>query len=100
MLEAIRDVHSETGRMVGMKPAGGIRQAKQAVQYLGQLHETLGPEWLTPALYRLRAPVLLQGRAPQAPEGKTGADPRPGYLNRYLRRVEERTPPPPGGDGL
>ena len=42
MLEAIRDVHEETGRKVGMKPAGGIRQAKQAVQYLVQLHETLG----------------------------------------------------------
>src|SRR6185369_1296390 len=48
MLEAIRDVHEETGRMIGMKPAGGIRQAKQAVQYLVQLYETLGPEWLTP----------------------------------------------------
>src|SRR6185295_9573995 len=46
MLEAIRDVYEENGRMVGMKPAGGIRQAKQAVQYLVQLHETLGPEWL------------------------------------------------------
>ena len=43
MLEAIRDVYEETGRRVGMKPAGGIRQAKQAVQYLVQLHETLGP---------------------------------------------------------
>src|ERR671923_1846095 len=42
MLEAIRDVYEETGRMVGMKPAGGIRQAKQAVQYLVQLYETLG----------------------------------------------------------
>ena len=34
MLEAIRDVHDETGRVVGMKPAGGIRTPKQAVQYL------------------------------------------------------------------
>src|SRR5205085_4841570 len=48
MLEAIRDVHEETGRMVGMKPAGGIRNAKQAVQHLVLVHETLGPEWLTP----------------------------------------------------
>src|SRR5580765_1725158 len=55
MLEAIRDVYEENGRMVGMKPAGGIRQAKQAVQYLVQLHETLGPDWLTPDLYRLGA---------------------------------------------
>src|SRR5439155_1596120 len=39
MLEAIRDVHEETGRVVGMKAAGGIRQAKQAVQYLVQVHE-------------------------------------------------------------
>src|SRR5215213_9706787 len=52
MLEAIRDVHDETGRMVGMKPAGGIRQAKQAIQYLGVVHETLGPDWLTPDLFR------------------------------------------------
>src|SRR5213592_4862821 len=50
MLEAIRDVYEETGRMIGMKPAGGIRQAKQAVQYLVQFHETLGVDWLTPDL--------------------------------------------------
>jgi len=59
MLEAIRDVYEQTGRKVGMKPAGGIRQSKQAVQYLVQLHETLGPEWLTPDLYRLGASSLL-----------------------------------------
>src|SRR4029077_7499805 len=59
MLEAIRDVYEENGRMVGMKPAGGIRAAKQAVQYLAQLHETLGPDWLTPDLYRLGASSLL-----------------------------------------
>src|SRR5438046_5184212 len=53
MLEAIRDVHEETGRMTGMKAAGGIRQAKQAEQYLVQLYETLGPDWLTPDLYRI-----------------------------------------------
>src|ERR671930_2376195 len=51
MLEAIRDVYEETGRMVGMKPAGGIRQAKQAVQYPPQLHETPGPHLLTPDLF-------------------------------------------------
>src|SRR5919204_185309 len=41
MLEAIRDVYEETGRRVGMKPAGGIRASKNAVQYLVQVHETL-----------------------------------------------------------
>jgi deoxyribose-phosphate aldolase len=59
MLEAIRDVHDETGRRVGMKPAGGIRQAKQAWQYLVLVHETLGPDWLTPDLFRLGASTLL-----------------------------------------
>ena len=48
MLEAIRDVHDETGRVVGFKPAGGVRTAKQAVQHLVLVHETLGPDWMTP----------------------------------------------------
>src|SRR2546429_4572341 len=48
MLEAIRDVYEETGRMIGMKPAGGIRQAKQAGQDLVQLHEALGRRGLAP----------------------------------------------------
>src|SRR5881628_2505142 len=48
MLEAIRDVYEETGRRVGIKAAGGIRQAKQGWQYLVLVHETLGPDWLTP----------------------------------------------------
>src|ERR687894_102988 len=72
MLEAIRDVHHETGRKVGMKPAGGIRQSKQAVQYLVQLHETLGVEWLTPDLYRLGASTLLNDVLMQIRKEKTG----------------------------
>jgi deoxyribose-phosphate aldolase len=72
MLEAIRDVYEETGRRVGMKPAGGIRQAKQAVQYLVQLHETLGVEWLTPDLYRLGASTLLNDVLMQIRKEKTG----------------------------
>jgi deoxyribose-phosphate aldolase len=72
MLEAIRDVYEQTGRKVGMKPAGGIRQAKQAVQYLVQLHETLGPEWLTPDLYRFGASSLLNDVLMQIRKEKTG----------------------------
>jgi deoxyribose-phosphate aldolase len=72
MLEAIRDVYAETGRRVGMKPAGGIRQAKQAVQYLVQLHETLGAEWLTPDLYRFGASTLLNDVLMQIRKEKTG----------------------------
>src|SRR5512133_2724495 len=80
MLEAIRDVYDETGRMVGMKPAGGIRQAKQAVQYLVQLHETLGPDWLTPDLYRLGASSLLNDVLMQLRKEKTGAYQSPDYF--------------------
>jgi deoxyribose-phosphate aldolase len=72
MLEAIRDVYDETGRKVGMKPAGGIRQAKQSVQYLVQLYETLGAEWLTPDLYRLGASTLLNDVLMQIRKERTG----------------------------
>jgi len=73
MLEAIRDVHVETGRKVGMKPAGGIRTAKNAIQYLVQVHETLGPDWLTPDLYRLGASSLVNDILMQLRKEKTGA---------------------------
>src|SRR5688500_4404572 len=72
MLEAIRDVHEETGRVVGMKPAGGIRTAKQAVQHLVVLHETLGLQWLTPDLYRFGASSLLNDVLMQIRKQKTG----------------------------
>src|SRR6186997_283436 len=72
MLEAIRDVHEETGRMVGMKPAGGIRTAKQAIQYLVVLHETLGLTWMTPDLFRFGASSLLNDVLMQIRKQKTG----------------------------
>jgi deoxyribose-phosphate aldolase len=80
MLEAIRDVHDETGRAVGMKPAGGIRQAKQAVQYLVQLYETLGADWLTPDLYRLGASSLLNDVLMQLRKERTGRYQSPDYF--------------------
>jgi deoxyribose-phosphate aldolase len=73
MLEAIRDVHDETGRRIGMKPAGGIRTSRNAIQYLVQVHETLGPGWLTPDLYRLGASSLLNDILMQIRKEKTGA---------------------------
>jgi deoxyribose-phosphate aldolase len=72
MLEVIRDVHAETGLAIGMKPAGGIRTAKQAVQYLCVLHETLGPEWLTPDLFRFGASSLLNDVLLQLRKQRTG----------------------------
>src|SRR5213075_2887353 len=82
MLEAIRDVHAETGRRVGFKAAGGIRQAKQAVQHLVVVHETLGPEWLTPDLYRLGASSLLNDILMQLRKERTGAYQSGDYFTR------------------
>src|SRR4029079_6958783 len=72
MLEAIRDVHRQTGRKVGMKPAGGIRNSKNAIQYLVQVHETLGPEWLTPDLYRIGAASPVNRILMEPRKEKTG----------------------------
>ena len=72
MLEVIRDVYDETGLVVGMKPAGGIRTAKQAIQYLCVLHETLGAEWLTPDRFRFGASSLLNDLLLQIRKQRTG----------------------------
>jgi deoxyribose-phosphate aldolase len=58
MLEAIRDFFFETGRRIGMKPAGGIRTAKESLAYLVMLAETLGDDWMTPDLFRFGASTL------------------------------------------
>ena len=72
MLEAIRDVHEETGRKVGMKPAGGIRTAKEAIQYLVVLYETLGPRWMSPDWFRFGASSLLNDVLMQIEFQRTG----------------------------
>lgn len=59
MLEAIRDYFYETGIMVGIKPAGGIRTAKETMTYLVMVKETLGNRWLTPKFFRFGASTLL-----------------------------------------
>jgi deoxyribose-phosphate aldolase len=72
MLEAIRDFGRATGRAIGMKPAGGIRTAKEAVQYLVVLYETLGPRWMTPDLFRFGASTLLNDVLMQIEKERTG----------------------------
>jgi deoxyribose-phosphate aldolase len=72
MMEVVRDVHAETGHKVGVKTAGGIRTSKQAVQYLVTLYETLGPEWMTPDLYRFGASSLLNDVLMQIRKERTG----------------------------
>jgi deoxyribose-phosphate aldolase len=72
MLEAIRDFEKATGRAVGMKPAGGIRTAKEAIQYLVVLYETLGPRWMTPDRFRFGASTLLNDVLMQIQKERTG----------------------------
>ncbi len=59
MLECARDHYLETGRAVGVKAAGGIRTAKQALRYLVLVNETLGDDWLDPSRFRFGASTLL-----------------------------------------
>ena len=72
MLEAIRDFERSTGRQVGMKPAGGIRVAKEAIQYLVVLYETLGPRWMSPDWFRFGASSLLNDVLMQIEFQRTG----------------------------
>lgn len=59
MLEAVRDFHNTDGRVVGVKPAGGIRTTKDAIRYLVLVKETAGDDWLTPDRFRIGASSLL-----------------------------------------
>ena len=59
LLEAVRDWHDLTGRVIGVKPAGGIRTAKDALRHLVLVNETAGPDWLDPDRFRLGASSLL-----------------------------------------
>ncbi len=80
MLEAIRDFNRRTGRLVGMKPAGGIRTAKEAIQFLTILYETLGPRWMTPDLFRFGVSSLLNDVLMQIRKERTGAYQGPDYF--------------------
>lgn len=73
MLEAIRDFYYATGKRIGMKPAGGIRTAKQSLHYLVMVKETLGDAWLTPDLFRFGASTLLNDVLMQLEKERTGA---------------------------
>jgi deoxyribose-phosphate aldolase len=72
MLEAIRDFYKRTGKIVGMKPAGGISTAKLAIQYLVMVRETLGQEWLTPDRFRFGASSLANDILMQIVKQSTG----------------------------
>lgn len=72
MLEAIRDYYYETGIMIGMKPAGGISNAKLALQYLLMVKETLGGKWLTNEYFRFGASSLANDVLMQIAKQKSG----------------------------
>jgi len=72
MLEAIRDFYQQTGRAVGMKPAGGIRTSREAISYLTVLYETLGPDWMTPDRFRFGASSLLNDILMQIRKERSG----------------------------
>jgi deoxyribose-phosphate aldolase len=73
MLDAIRDFYLDTGTEIAMKPAGGIRTAKQAIQFLIAVKETLGDSWLNNTRYRFGASALLNDLLRQLVKEKTGA---------------------------
>lgn len=81
MLEAIRDFYLATGTPIAMKPAGGIRTAKQALQFLIAVKETLGDEWLNNTRYRFGASALLNDLLRQLEKERTGAYQAPYYFS-------------------
>jgi deoxyribose-phosphate aldolase len=79
MLAAVRDFEQASGRRVGVKVAGGIRTAKDAIRYLVLVNEVAGPAWLTPALFRIGASTLLNDLLMQRTKQRTGRYGGPDY---------------------
>jgi deoxyribose-phosphate aldolase len=80
MLEAVRDWRDATGQMIGVKPAGGIRTAKDAVKYLVMVNEVAGPDWLDPDWFRFGASTLLNDLLMQRTKMATGRYSGPDYF--------------------
>jgi deoxyribose-phosphate aldolase len=80
MLEAVRDFHAATGLRVGVKPAGGIRTAKDAIRYLVLVNETAGAGWLDPYYFRFGASSLLNDLLMQRQKLASGAYSGPDYV--------------------
>lgn len=84
MLEAVRDWWTATGAVVGVKPAGGIRTAKDAVRHLVLVNETAGPDWLDPDRFRIGASSLLNDVLLQRRRIAIGAYAGPNHLTPAL----------------
>ena len=72
MLDAIKDFYLTTGRMIGMKPAGGISNSKTALQYLVMLNEVLGEKWMNKNYFRFGASSLANDLLMQLAKSETG----------------------------
>ncbi len=80
MLEAVRDFREQTGQMVGVKPAGGIKTTKDAIKYLVMVNEIAGPDWLDPDWFRFGASTLLNDLLMQRTKMTTGRYSGPDYF--------------------
>ena len=80
MLEAVRDYRDQTGRQVGVKPAGGIRTSKDAIGYLVLVNETAGEDWLHPDWFRFGASTLLNDLLLQRQKLASGQYSGPDYV--------------------
>jgi deoxyribose-phosphate aldolase len=80
MLEAVRDFEAMTGRLIGVKAAGGIRTSKDAIKYLVIVNETVGDRWLTPDLFRFGASTLLNDLLQQRQRMASGHYSGPDYV--------------------
>jgi len=80
MLEAVRDFYQMTQTRIGVKPAGGIRNTKDAIRQLVLVNEVAGPEWLTPSLFRIGASALLNDLLMQRMKMDDGYYASPAYV--------------------
>ncbi len=80
MLEAVRDFYQMTQARIGVKPAGGIRNTKDAIKQLVLVNEVAGPEWLTPSLFRIGASALLNDLLMQRMKLDDGYYASPAYV--------------------
>ena len=72
MLDAIKDFYTKTGKIIGMKPAGGISTSKIALQYLVMLNEVLGEQWMNKTYFRFGASSLANDILMQLVKSETG----------------------------
>ncbi|XP_005188868.1 deoxyribose-phosphate aldolase [Musca domestica] len=83
MIWAIQDFQRKTGQIVGLKPAGGVRTVREAITWMTLVKETLGNQWLQPALFRFGASGLLDDIEKVVRKGLTGEEVKSGPVAAY-----------------